>query len=91
MNYGDYGASLEDKTGNAYFNETISACPATGEIRATQFTGNLSGKASSADVVAWTGVTGKPNYYDAKAIKGISRSGTTFTYTCMDGSTGTFT
>ena len=28
---------------------------------------------------------------DAKAIKSITRSGTTFTYTCMDGTTGTFT
>lgn len=27
----------------------------------------------------------------AKAIVGISRSGTTFTYTCIDGTTGTFT
>lgn len=27
----------------------------------------------------------------AKAIKAISRSGTTFTYTCLDGTTGTFT
>jgi hypothetical protein len=27
----------------------------------------------------------------AKAIKAISRTGTTFTYTCIDGTTGTFT
>lgn len=27
----------------------------------------------------------------AKAIKGITRNGTTFTYTCIDGTTGTFT
>jgi hypothetical protein len=49
---------------------------------------SVSGSAGS---VAWSGVTSKPSYYDAKAIKGISRSGTTFTYTCMDGTTGTFT
>jgi hypothetical protein len=49
------------------------------------------GNAATATNVAWSGVTSKPSYYDAKAIKGITRSGTTFTYTCMDGTTGTFT
>lgn len=65
----------------------------------TQLNGKLSttGKAvsavtaDSATNVAWSGVTSKPSYYDAKAIKGITRNGTTFTYTCMDGTTGTFT
>lgn len=46
--------------------------------------------ANSAGAVAWGNVSSKPSYYDAKAIKGITRSGTTFTYTCMDGTTGTF-
>lgn len=31
------------------------------------------------------------NLNQSKAIKSITRSGTTFTYTCLDGSTGTFT
>lgn len=31
------------------------------------------------------------NLDQSKAIKSISRSGTTFTYTCLDGTTGTFT
>ena len=53
--------------------------------------GTFSGNATTATNVAWSGVTSKPSYYDAKAIKGITRSGTTFTYTCMDGTTGTFT
>lgn len=60
-------------------------------ITSTNFVGSLTGNASSATNVAWSGVTSKPSYYDAKAIKGITRSGTTFTYTCMDGTTGTFT
>lgn len=47
--------------------------------------------ASSAGSVAWGNVSSKPSYYDAKAIKSITRSGTTFTYTCLDGSTGIFT
>jgi hypothetical protein len=52
--------------------------------------GALEGNADTATNVAWTGVTNKPTYYDAKAIKSITRSGTTFTYTCMDNTTGTF-
>ena len=52
---------------------------------------NTTGNAATATNVAWSGVTSKPSYYDAKAIKSITRSGTTFTYTCMDGTTGTFT
>lgn len=47
--------------------------------------------AGSANSVAWGNITSKPTYYDAKAIKSITRSGTTFTYTCLDGTTGTFT
>lgn len=41
--------------------------------------------------VAWSGVTSKPSYYDGKAITSISRSGTTFTATYLDGTTTTFT
>lgn len=52
---------------------------------------NIDGNAATASAVNWSGVTGKPSYYDAKAIKSITRNGTTFTYTCMDGTTGTFT
>lgn len=56
------------------------------------FTGNVTGNCSgTAGGVAWGNVSSKPSYYDAKAIKGITRNGTTFTYTCMDGTTGTFT
>lgn len=37
------------------------------------------------------GIGNVKNYDQSKAIKSISRSGTTFTYTCLDGTTGTFT
>ena len=60
-------------------------------VTANVFSGNLSGNATTATNVAWSGVTSKPSYYDAKAIKSITRNGTTYTYTCMDGTTGTFT
>ena len=51
---------------------------------------NTTGNAATATNVAWSGVTSKPSYYDAKAIKSISRSGTTFTATHLDGTTSTF-
>ena len=69
---------------NQAYVETITAA-ATSSLR------NVSNSATTATNVAWSGVTSKPSYYDAKAIKGITRNGTTFTYTCMDGTTGTFT
>ena len=43
------------------------------------------------DTISWSNITSKPSYYDAKAITSITRSGTTFTYTCLDGTSGTFT
>lgn len=46
--------------------------------------------ANSAGAVAWGNVSSKPSYYDAKAITSISRSGTTFTATYLDGTTTTF-
>lgn len=52
---------------------------------------DTTGNAATATNVAWSGVTSKPSYYDAKAIKSITRNGTTFTYTRMDGTTDTFT
>ena len=79
-----YGVFRENTDGNAM----LLANPAKGTITAP---GGFIGNASTATNVAWTGVTGKPSYYDAKAIKSITRSGTTFTYTCLDGTTGTFT
>jgi hypothetical protein len=62
-----------------------------GQLTATTFKGALKGNADTATNVAWTGVTSKPSYYDAKAITSISRSGTTFTATYLDGTTTTFT
>lgn len=37
------------------------------------------------------GLANVANLDQSKAIKSITRSGTTFTYTCLDGTTGTFT
>lgn len=37
------------------------------------------------------GIGNVKNYDQSKAIQSITRSGTTFTYTCLDGTTGTFT
>ena len=42
------------------------------------------------DHYAWSDITGKPSYYDAKAVTSITRSGKTYTATCLDGTTFTF-
>ena len=77
-------------TGNAVGSSTLPVyMNADGKVIAcsTNLAVNITGTAGA---VAWSNVSDKPSYYDAKAIKGITRSGTTFTYTCMDGTTGTF-
>lgn len=79
------------ETGHLYSYDSSQNATFPANVTATTFVGALSGNATSATNVAWSGVTSKPSYYDAKAIKSITRSGTTFTYTCMDGTTGTFT
>lgn len=91
--YWSYPSTMA-KTGHIYSYDSSQNATFPANITATTFIGALSGNATTATTatnVAWSGVTSKPSYYDAKAIKGITRSGTTFTYTCMDGTTGTFT
>lgn len=91
--YWSYPSTMA-KTGHIYSYDSSQNAIFPANITATTFIGALSGNATTATTatnVAWSGVTSKPSYYDAKAIKGITRSGTTFTYTCMDGTTGTFT
>ena len=64
----------------------------------------LSNSRPASDVYSWAKAASKPSYSksevglgnvanidQSKAIKAITRSGTTFTYTCLDGTTGTFT
>lgn len=63
----------------------------TGDLAAPNFIGNLTGNANTASKVAWNGITDKPNYYDAQAIKEINKNGSTITYTHMDGSQNNFT
>ena len=88
--YWSYPSTMA-KTGHLYSYDSSQNATFPANVTATTFVGALSGNATTATNVAWSGVTSKPSYYDAKAIKGITRSGTTFTYTCMDGTTGTFT
>lgn len=88
--YWSYPSTMA-KTGHIYSYDSSQNTTFPANVTATTFVGALSGNATTATNVAWSGVTSKPSYYDAKAIKGITRSGTTFTYTCMDGTTGTFT
>lgn len=91
--YWSYPSTMS-KTGHIYTYDSSQNTTFPANVIATTFIGALSGNANTATTatnVAWSGVTSKPSYYDAKAIKSITRSGTTFTYTCMDGTTGTFT
>lgn len=74
-----------------YFANGVPVACTSLDLNTTGSSASCTGNAATATNVAWSGVTSKPTYYDAKAIKGITRSGTTFTYTCMDGTTGTFT
>ena len=67
-----------------------TATTTTTSIFAKSMGVNASTGALSGVTLAWGSVTGKPSYYDAKAITSISRSGTTFTATHADGSTSTF-
>lgn len=64
---------------------------ATGSTTTITGTVKSTASATTATNVTWSGITSKPSYYDAKAIKSISRSGTTFTATHLDGTTSTFT
>lgn len=91
--YWSYPSTMA-KNGHIYSYDSSQNTTFPANVTATTFVGDLSGNATTATTatnVAWSGVTSKPSYYDAKAIKSITRSGTTFTYTCMDGTTGTFT
>lgn len=80
-----------DSNTPVYFNNGVPVACTSLDLNTTGSSASCTGNAATATNVAWSGVTSKPSYYDAKAIKGITRSGTTFTYTCMDGTTGTFT
>jgi len=48
-NYANAGEDPNEATNLVYYNESISASPLNGEIKATKFTGDLSGNAESAD------------------------------------------
>ena len=80
-----------DSNTPVYFSNGKPVACTSLDLNTTGSSASCTGNAATATNVAWSGVTSKPSYYDAKAIKSITRSGTTFTYTCMDGTTGTFT
>lgn len=54
---------------------------ASGEISATSFIGNLSGTASSASSVPWTGVTGRPSSLPASDVYAWAKASTKPSYT----------
>lgn len=99
MAFGGVGWSTPSnmaKNGHLYSYDKNQKATFPGDVAVAsgkKFVGNLNGNADTATNVAWSGVTSKPEYYDAKAIKEITREedSTTFNYTCMDGTEGTFT
>lgn len=86
-----YSTSTSKVTNTLKKSSTLKYNPSTKVLTAPTFKGNLTGNADTASNIAWSGVTEKPDYYDAKAITSIKRSGTTFTATHLDGTTSTFT
>ena len=85
-------------TGSAY--TEISPSIALGETSSTAYRGDRGATAYSHSQTTGNphstskgdvGLGNVANYDQSKAIKTITRSGTTFTYTCLDGTTGTFT
>lgn len=50
-------------TDSVFSSQTLTFQPSTGTLKANTFKGNLSGNATSASAVAWSGITGKPSTY----------------------------
>lgn len=55
-------------TGQLFASKTISCQPSSGTIKANVFKGTLSGNASSASSVPWSGVSGKPSSMPASDV-----------------------
>ena len=62
-----YGTDPGSATDTVYYNESIAACPSTGDIHATTFTGALKGNADTATALTskTIGSATNPVYFDA--------------------------
>lgn len=67
-NSGTEGFSPATVTGGVYTCKTITCQPSSGTIKANVFKGSLSGNASSASSVPWSGVSGKPSSMPASDV-----------------------
>lgn len=76
---------LDNTTGTFTQQDNDSVTGVKGNSETTYRTGQVN--ITKANI----GLGNVTNYDQAKAIKSITRSGTTFTYTCLDNTTGTFT
>ena len=63
----DYGVDPGSAKDSVYYHETIAACPSTGDVRATTFTGALKGNADTATALTskTIGSATNPVYFDA--------------------------
>lgn len=72
---------------------TTAHKPSAGDVGAVPTSRTVNGHALTGDISVTKDdlkIGLVKNFDQSKAIKGISRSGKTFTYTCLDGTTGTF-
>lgn len=67
-NSGTEGFTPATVTGGVYTCKTITCQPSSGTIKANVFKGSLSGNASSASSVPWSGVSGKPSSMPASDV-----------------------
>ena len=74
---------IRSRSGGAIADGTAWAAPWTRILTGTNWSNVVTKSA--------LGIGNVTNYDQSKAIKSITRSGTTFTYTCLDNTTGTFT
>lgn len=70
------GLSIRNKD-----NTQTARISATGEITASRFVGNLSGTASSASAVPWSGVTGRPSSMPASDVYSWAKAASKPSYT----------
>lgn len=70
------GLSIRNKD-----NTQTARISATGEITASKFVGNLSGTASSASAVPWSGVTGRPSSMPASDVYSWAKAASKPSYT----------
>ena len=77
---GTEGFTPTTTTGQLFTSKTISCQPSSGTIKASVFKGSLSGNASSASSVPWSGVSGRPSSMPASDVYSWAKASTKPSY-----------